>query len=69
MIGSNNFQQLMKNTENQANIGQGISNHFYTQQIIDAKTLLTRDLAMPIEQTDAADRTISLPKVESSPPM
>jgi hypothetical protein len=69
MIGSNNFQQLMKITENQANIGQGISSHFYTQQIIDAKVLLTRDLAMTMTNADIADRPISIPKVEPSSPV
>ncbi len=59
----------MKNTENQSNIGQGISNHFYTQQVIDAKTILIRDLIMPITQNDAPDRTVSVPKAEPLPPL
>jgi hypothetical protein len=59
----------MKNTENQSNIGQGISNHFYTQQVIDAKTILIRDLIMPITQNDVPDRTVSVPKAEPLPPL
>ncbi|CAF0781195.1 unnamed protein product [Rotaria sp. Silwood1] len=66
--GANNFQQLMKNTENQSNIGQGISNHFYTQQIIDAKTLLVRDLIMPITN-DTTDQILSTVKAEPSSPV
>jgi len=59
----------MKNTENQSNIGQGTSNHFYTQQIIDAKTILIKDLLMPIMNDDLSDRKISVPKIESFSPM
>jgi hypothetical protein len=59
----------MKNTENQSNIGQGISNHFYTQQIIDAKSMLIKDLIMPIKKDDAPDRTKSVAKIESLPPV
>lgn len=59
----------MKNTENQSNIGQGISNHFYTQQVIDAKTILIKDLVMPTVENDSLDRKISAPKVEPLPPM
>jgi len=59
----------MKNTENQSNIGQGISNHFYTQQIIDTKTILIRDLIMPITENDLPDRKISVPKIEPFPPV
>jgi hypothetical protein len=59
----------MKNTENQSTIGQGISNHFYTQQVIDAKTILIRDLIMPITNNDTPERTISIPKTEPLPPM
>ncbi|CAF2078436.1 unnamed protein product [Rotaria magnacalcarata] len=66
--GSNNFPQLMKNTENQSNIGLGILNHFYTQQIIDAKMLLIRDLVMPTTN-DASDQVLQIPKFESYPPI
>jgi hypothetical protein len=59
----------MKNTENQSNIGQGISNHFYTQQIIDTKTILIRDLIMSITENDLPDRKISVPKIEPVPPV
>jgi len=59
----------MKNTENQSNIGQGISNHFYTQQIIDVKTVLIRDLMMPTKKNDATDRPIIVPKAEPYPPV
>jgi len=59
----------MKNTENQLNIGQGTSNHFYTQQIIDAKTILIKDLIMPIANNDSLDRKISVPKIEPFSPM
>lgn len=59
----------MKSTENQSNIGQGISNHFYTQQVIDAKTVLVKDLIMPTTKTDRSDRAVSLPKIEPLPPM
>lgn len=69
LIGSNNLQQLMKNTENQSNIGQGISNHFYTQQIIDAKMMLIQDLIMPVTKDDTSDRSVSVPKIEPLPPM
>jgi hypothetical protein len=59
----------MKNTENQSTIGQGISNHFYTQQVIDTKTILIRDLIMPITNNDAPEGPISVPKNEPLPPM
>lgn len=59
----------MKSTENQTNIGQGVSNHFYTQQIIDTKTILIRDLIMSSENIDTADRSFSVPKNEPLPPM
>lgn len=67
--GSNNFQQLMKNTENQTNIGQGITNHFYTQQVIDAKTLLIRELVAPIPKNDGVERPFVAPRPETSSPM
>jgi hypothetical protein len=55
----------MKNTENQSNIGQGISNHFYTQQIIDAKSILIKESIMPTRKDDLLDRTGSVAKIES----
>ncbi|CAF0839907.1 unnamed protein product [Rotaria sordida] len=66
--GTSNFQQLMKNTENQSNIGQGISNHFYTQQIIDAKMLLIKNLIVPITN-ETSDQTLSILKIEPSSPI
>ena len=48
----------MKNTENQSIIGQGISNHFYTQQVIDTKTILIRDLIMPTTNNDAPEGAV-----------
>mgnify|MGYP006892784468 CR=1 FL=1 len=59
----------MKNTDNQSNIGQGISNHFYTQQIIDMKSILIRDLIMSSANIDTSDRTFLVPKSEPVPPM
>lgn len=59
----------MKNTDNQSNIGQGISNHFYTQQIIDMKSILIRDLIISSANIDTSDRTILVPKSEPVPPM
>ena len=59
----------MKNTENQSTIGQGISNHFYTQQVIDTKTILIRDLILPGTNDDGPERTVSVPKSEPLPPM
>ena len=58
----------MKITDNQSNIGQGISNHFYTQQVIDAKMVLIRDLLIPTTKTDASDQLMSVPKMEQFPP-
>lgn len=58
----------MKSTENQPNIGQGILNHFYTQQIIDAKLMLVQELLMPLSP-DASDQPLQIPKFEASPPM
>ncbi|CAF0726691.1 unnamed protein product [Adineta steineri] len=65
--GTNNIQQLMKNTENLSNIGQGTSNHFYTQQIIDLKTMLIRDLMLPAKKTDVNERPPTIPKAEPPP--
>ncbi|CAF0801238.1 unnamed protein product [Didymodactylos carnosus] len=48
--GTNNFPQLMKATDNQLNIGQGTSNHLYTQQIIDTKSKLVQELGTGIDQ-------------------
>ena len=59
----------MKNTENQSNVGQGISNHFYTQQIIDAKMILVRDLIMPATKTETSESVITVPKADPLPPM
>lgn len=67
--GSNNFQQLMKNTENQSNIGQGVANHFYTQQVIDTKMILVRDMTLPPAKTETTDTVISVPKSDPLPPM
>ena len=69
VLGSNNFPQLMKNTENQANIGQGVSNHLYTSQIIDGKTALIRHLTIPAEKNEIADRSFSVTRIESSHPV
>lgn len=59
----------MKNTENQSNIGQGVSNHFYTPQIIDAKTMLIRDLMMSRKKNDATERSMIVPKGEPYSPV
>ncbi|CAF1054515.1 unnamed protein product [Adineta ricciae] len=67
--GSNNFQQLMKNTENSTNIGQGTANHFFTSQIIDFKTVLIRDLMLQSKKIDVNDRPITVPKSELLPSM
>jgi hypothetical protein len=55
-IGSNSIAQLMKNTDNAINIGQGIANHFYTQQMIDAKTSLIKELQTSMKRTESVDR-------------
>ncbi|UJR33698.1 hypothetical protein I4U23_021127 [Adineta vaga] len=65
--GSNNFQQLMKNTENSSNIGQGTANHFFTSQIIDYRTVLIRDLMLQSKKIDVADRPIAVPKADLLP--
>lgn len=59
----------MKNTENQTNIGQGIGNHFYTQQAIDAKTILIRELVAPTPKTEGTERPFVVPKPEIPSPM
>ena len=69
VLGSNNFPQLMKNTDDQANIGQGVSNHLYTTPIIDAKTALIRHLTIPAEKSEIADRSFSVTRIESSDPV
>lgn len=59
----------MKNTENQSNIGQGVSNHLYTQQVIDAKMILVRDITLPPTKTETTESVISVPKSDPLPPM
>lgn len=60
----------MKNTENQTNIGQGITNHFYTQQMIDAKMTLVKELVvLTTPKSDGTDRPLFLTKFEPPAPV
>ena len=59
----------MKNTENQSNIGQGVYNHLYTQQVIDAKMTLVRDMTLPPTKTESTESVMSVPKSDPLPPM
>lgn len=68
-LGSNNIQQLMKSTDSSVNVGQGTNNHLYTQQVIDAKNILIKELVAPTPKVEGTDRHMIPPKPETPTPM